>query len=763
MWSLPSYVCAFFLAYLLQRRLRRRSNRPLPPGPRRFLGVLALPKKLEKEWEVYGRWNDRWGDITSVTALGQPIVVLGSYKVATEMLDKKSNIYSDRPIFQMAGELVGWSNGSALVGYSPRFQRARKYQHALFGTSAKIERFQPIQTEEYRRLLRFLLDSPEKFVSHLHFTTSAVILRIAYGYELKDESDPLLELVRNVMEEFSEAAVPGAFLVDLIPLLKYVPSWMPGAGFKRKAALWRRHVLDMIEISFRLVVDQMRDGTARDSFVSLALTMPNSSQAKDEIEDEIKWFAGTIYGGGTDTVITKKVQSRYGAVRPYYTGYGGALASPYAAIPGKGGSPVWCIWQYMVSGYHMCPYAPYADLCRHMMPHMVWAFFVMVISAMVRFFLQMVLHPEIQQRAQEELDLIVGKEHLPTFGDRPHLPYTNAICKEVYTIPPLDPTPKLTTRSRSSVSTRLAPWVSLIASWRTTFTMGTSFPKARRSSIILPNIWRMAHDPNTYQNPMTFNPERFLGPDAELDPSNMVFGFGRRTCPAKLLAEASLFITCASVLAAFDITRVGDADPVEEYLPGTISQLARFKCAIRPRSAEAEALVYLLLNHHLFVMSTHRKKRTGHPATFPIDQRPPPFRYFDPKRGLTPSYILAWRVSRLDLGLGMFGYRGIQTRYLEHWWAAVERDGIAELEVDPVILQNRVSSTDDEDAFYFIVSTNHSKNGLKLTRDSLAIKLAKDAFLHCYRPYDEERPHVGDPIWYRMGSFETVEVPPDAA
>ena len=42
----------------------------------------------------------------------------------------------------------------------------------------------------------------------------------------------------------------------------------------------------------------------------------------------------------------------------------------------------------------------------------------------------MVLHPEVMKHGQEELDRVVGKNNLPTFDDRPNLPYIEAILKE---------------------------------------------------------------------------------------------------------------------------------------------------------------------------------------------------------------------------------------------------------------------------------------------------------------------------------------------
>ena len=49
---------------------------------------------------------------------------------------------------------------------------------------------------------------------------------------------------------------------------------------------------------------------------------------------------------------------------------------------------------------------------------------------MMHFFLAMVNHPDVQQKAWAELDAVVGPDHLPTFEDRDSLPYINAIVKE---------------------------------------------------------------------------------------------------------------------------------------------------------------------------------------------------------------------------------------------------------------------------------------------------------------------------------------------
>ena len=56
---------------------------------------------------------------------------------------------------------------------------------------------------------------------------------------------------------------------------------------------------------------------------------------------------------------------------------------------------------------------------------------IKTVSSMIYFFLALVLFPEAQRRAQEELDAVIGRDRLPTFDDRPHLPYIEAMCKEL--------------------------------------------------------------------------------------------------------------------------------------------------------------------------------------------------------------------------------------------------------------------------------------------------------------------------------------------
>ena len=65
---------------------------------------------------------------------------------------------------------------------------------------------------------------------------------MSHGYTVKEERDPIVSLVDLATEQFSESTRPGAFFVDVLPALRYLPSWFPGAGFKRYAAKVRPYI-----------------------------------------------------------------------------------------------------------------------------------------------------------------------------------------------------------------------------------------------------------------------------------------------------------------------------------------------------------------------------------------------------------------------------------------------------------------------------------------------------------------------------------------
>jgi hypothetical protein len=61
------------------------------------------------------------------------------------------------------------------------------------------------------------------------------------------------------------------------------------------------------------------------------------------------------------------------------------------------------------------------------------------VSSLMSLFVAALLHPEIQKRAQHDVDAVTGRERLPTFEDRPQLPFVDAVCREVLRWRPVVP------------------------------------------------------------------------------------------------------------------------------------------------------------------------------------------------------------------------------------------------------------------------------------------------------------------------------------
>ncbi|KAG6919294.1 hypothetical protein DXG01_007426 [Tephrocybe rancida] len=502
-------LCAVAGVFILGKLVRRSQRAPLPPGPKGYPlvgNVLDMPSK--QEWVTFGQWREQY-----VTILGQPIIILNSARIANEMLDKKSPIYSDRPVLQMGGNLVGWKNTLVLLPYGDRFRRYRRLFHSIIGSRASMKKFTYIEELETRKFLRRVLAKPADLATHVRHTAGAIILRISHGYEVKETKDPFVELADRATEGFSAATAPGSFLVDVLPILRHVPAWFPGADFQRKAKEWGDILVDMVEQPHNFVKRQIAAGTAPVSFTSSLL---DGKKVDPEEEFDIKWSSASLYSGGADTTV----------------------------------------------------------------------------SAIYSFFLAMALHPEVARKAQAEIDTVVGNDRLPTFEDRPHLPYVDALAKEVLRWNVVVPLGVVHRSIKDDVHEGyFIPEGSLVI---VNVRWGNAFIDTPSRLIDSSATRGLLHDPEVYPNPDTFNPDRFIATEsnpAEADPRNVCFGFGRRICPGMHLADASVFISCAMSLAVFDISKSVEngviVEPVHENTDGTISHPKPYKCSIKPRSQKA--------------------------------------------------------------------------------------------------------------------------------------------------------------------------------
>ncbi|MBA0731119.1 hypothetical protein Golax_020331 [Gossypium laxum] len=147
---------------------------------------------------------------------------------------------------------------------------------------------------------------------------------------------------------------------------------------------------------------------------------------------------------------------------------------------------------------------------------------------------RMVLHPEVQAKAQAEIESVVGKSKHVSDSDIPNLPYLQAIVKETLRVHPPGP---------------LLSWARLAIH---DVHVGDYFVPAGTTAMV--NMWAITHDEKLWEEPERFKPERFmeedisiLGCDLRLAP----FGSGRRVCPGKAMGLATAHLWLAQLLQRF--------------------------------------------------------------------------------------------------------------------------------------------------------------------------------------------------------------------
>lgn len=441
----------------------------------------------------------RYGPLTFLTVPGQHVLVITSVEAAKDLLEKRGSIYVDRPRFVMVGELLGLEYLTMLSRFSPTWWKHRSLlKHALSPQVVKRD-YLALLTKKAEEYVECVLTRPEEFLADLNKIMSENIIELTYGRRSDEEGRDYVKLNSYVME-VSVAAMEG-YLVDFVPGLRYLPSWLPGMKFKRDAAKWKQEIDDVRNVTFERVKRSVVSGDA-DAVSSYMLNNLRDLYHKREESNEVK-----------------------------------SAEEDELAISQTG-------FSFFIAGVDTTQYTVHGLL------------------------LAMMLFPSVQEKAQAEIDRVVGPDRLPTFDDQLDMPYLRAVVLE-------------TLRWSPSVPTGLAH-----RSLSDDVYNGYLIPEG---ATIVANTWGMSRSTKYYQDPSTFDPERHLKPDPELDPREFVFGFGRRLCPGNELAFQAIWIMAASILWSFKLQRAdGDSAPLDDDLDRFnfefLNSPVAFKCQIDPRS-----------------------------------------------------------------------------------------------------------------------------------------------------------------------------------
>ncbi|KAF9449723.1 cytochrome P450 [Macrolepiota fuliginosa MF-IS2] len=486
-----------FLLFVCSIKLKASHSRPLPPGPigHWFFGIKKqLPHK--EPWKTYASWSKLYDEsVISFQVYNRTIIVLNDVQSVTDLLERRANIYSDRPEQYMSHTICGRSK--TVFNISSQDPHHRIYRRLVQeGTGSRSTKaYWPVLQEELGKLLEGLGDTPENYVQHVRRNFVGVIMRVAYGYTIAGLDDTFVRVAEETTRITDKTMANGSWLVDYYPIARYIPPFLPGGGFKCTGKVWRERLSYLSDVPHQWVKKQMATGTYAGSFTSSLLTEDGVAVGKER-EDIIRWCAGGLYVGASDTTV----------------------------------------------------------------------------SAITSFILLMALHPNVQTRAQTEIDEICGRHQAPHPSHLGFLRYLQAVLREVL---------------------RYAPVGNLALPHKVTEEDTYRGYRIPKNATVMGNVWAIMHDPSLFPNPDIFNPDRFLESKlrgwAQPDPCRWAFGFGRRACPGTHFAETSMLFAMAGILSEFSISLPGSSDgantakPKISFTTGITRYLTTFRSAPRAK------------------------------------------------------------------------------------------------------------------------------------------------------------------------------------
>ena len=148
---------------------------------------------------------------------------------------------------------------------------------------------------------------------------------------------------------------------------------------------------------------------------------------------------------------------------------------------------------------------------------------------------------QIQEKIQSEIDVVTGNR-MPKLSDRPKLVYTEATMYETF---------------RLAIS---SPVGLPHSTQRNTTVGGYHVPKG---TMVLVNLWSLHNDPDYWESPEKFRPERFIEVDGTLKNKGLKswypFSAGKRSCLGDFVAKPQFLLTMACLLKQYKFSlRPGD-------------------------------------------------------------------------------------------------------------------------------------------------------------------------------------------------------------
>ncbi|KII86174.1 hypothetical protein PLICRDRAFT_114554 [Plicaturopsis crispa FD-325 SS-3] len=286
-------------AVLIYWKSSPTSSLPLPPSPPAhwFFGHVLTPRA----WHLFTEYTATYGPIFIIRRgpyLGpftRYTVIIGRHRAAIEIMERNGAKLADRPRSVAGGEVL--SGGMRILLMSPSGPDAKKFWQALHANlqPKMATRYEPIVTTNAVTLLLDILNDPAEHNVHARRYAASTIMTVTYAHPSPAPlGSPTIEKVGRGLARLNSTTRIGAYWIDLIPALRYIP-WGTGV---RELKEWRREEAALFQGLFDGVKEDMANGREQECFARYLIERQAEFGLSDE---ESAYLAGSMFGAGSDT------------------------------------------------------------------------------------------------------------------------------------------------------------------------------------------------------------------------------------------------------------------------------------------------------------------------------------------------------------------------------------------------------------------------------------------------------------------------------
>ena len=291
----------FTVTGLLLSWFRRDRRLDAIPGPKGY-PLIGLGYKLPpKAPALFREWALEYGDVFKIRVGWYDWAVINTPEAIREILEKQATVTSSKAPSPMGHDIVTGGKRMPTMPYGPAWRAQRSVVRQITSVPMTTT-FIPSQEFEAKQLLYDLAtgnDNQRDFYQHMRRFAFSIIMTNTFGRRIKSWDDPDAQAAVRSQAVLRRTSKPGAFLVDEIPPLASLPTWLqPGQKTAHDA---KKEVLDIKMNLWRRLEQQHASGKAPHCYAREILESKDQWYAQGLNEEDLAWVAGGLVEAGFET------------------------------------------------------------------------------------------------------------------------------------------------------------------------------------------------------------------------------------------------------------------------------------------------------------------------------------------------------------------------------------------------------------------------------------------------------------------------------